>query len=558
MILPATGYEVKQYYKNSFDILLLSGDAYIDHPAFGTSLIARLLSSKGFNVAIASQPTKNDLLAFPRPDLFIGISAGNVDSIISNYTANRKIRSSDKYSSFGNPNRHNGKKIRPDRATLIYTNWVKEIFKGIPVIIGGVEASLRRIVHYDYYSDKIRKSILADSKADLLVFGMGEKQIIEISERIAKDGCDFDRTGIKGTCYISSAPLGIEIPGYEDIIKSKDAFLKAFSMFINEHYPHYGKIISQKQDSRYVICNPPADALSTEEMDIIYSLPFTRAVHRKFKEVPAFAMIANSITSHRGCAGSCSFCSIQLHQGKIITSRSSSSILLELDKIINNKSFHGHITDVGGPSADMYGSYCKFDQKYGCGPARECLYPDRCPGFITDHERYYGLLEKILLHQKVKKVSIGSGLRLDLSLKNDKNLINVLDNYSSGILKVAPEHIGSDVLEIMKKYKPDEFAEFVKRFKKIKKEFNFRVELVPYFITSHPGETEKDINTLAHYLSKNNIYSNNVQDFTPSPMTRSTVIYYSGINPENSKLIPVIKKEKQRKKRKNIIITKIS
>ena len=555
MILPACADEVAYYYKNNLDILLLTGDAYVDHPSFGISIIAQLLKKQGYRVAIAAQPTKTVLKKYPRPNLLVGITAGNVDSILSNYTANRKIRSDDKYSSWGSPGFKN-KRNRPPRATIVYANWIKEIFKGIPVVIGGIEASLRRFVHYDYYSDKIRKSILADSKADLLVYGMGESQILEIVKRVEQQGPDFDRTGIPGTCYLQSSPQGKILPSYEEVVNNKSGLPQAYKLISQNIQPGYSSILSQQQDSRHVICNPPALPVDTVKLDEIYGLPYSRTVHPLFKEVPAFQMIANSITSHRGCAGNCSFCSIITHQGRIISSRSESSILQEVDIITTLESFHGHITDVGGPSADMYGSYCNFNSQIGCGYSRFCLYPKPCPNFVNQPDKYFQLLEKILNHPLVKKVSIGSGLRLDLALSHDQYLKKIITTYTSGILKVAPEHIAPQVLEVMRKYQPGEFEKFHKRFTRLKKEFNLRVQLVPYFILSHPGETESDLELLSRFVKKNRIFSKAIQDFTPSPLTRSTVIYARGINPDSGQEIYVAKKDKIRKRRRTKILNK--
>ncbi|MBN1149850.1 YgiQ family radical SAM protein [candidate division WOR-3 bacterium] len=549
MTLPSSREEILWTYKTGYDVLLLTGDAYVDHPSFGVSLIARLLQHHGYKTAVCSQPTKETLKKIPKPDLFVGITAGNLDSIVSNYTGNRKIRNDDKFSSFGRAFRNDGTKRRPDRASIVYSNWAKELYKNTPIVLGGVESSLRRIAHYDYFSDNIRKSAIADSKADFLVFGMGETQILEIAERIRSNPENFDKKGIPGTCYLSGEPDGLEIPSFENVKNDPAAFLESQIAVNANSHPVFGKLFSQKQDTRYVVCNPPAMPVKSAFLDLVYSLPYSRKAHVSSRRVPALEMIANSITSHRGCAGSCSFCSIKLHQGKTIVSRSEDSIMDELDAITRNTFFRGHITDVGGPSADMYGSYCSKYPGSGCND-RECLYPEKCPFFKTDPEKYLGLLDKIASKKGVKKVSIGSGLRLDIILVEDRYLKKILLNYTSGILKVAPEHISPSVLKIIRKYRPHEFEDFIQRFHAAKVQFGSRVELVPYFILSHPGEGEKEFKELLDFSKKSMVFNRSFQDFTPTPMTDSTCAYYTGIDAATKKPVVTVKKQSERHKRR--------
>lgn len=549
MTLPASRDEILSVYKNGYDVLLLTGDAYIDHPSFGVSLIARLLQHKGYKTAVCSQPTRESLKKFPPPRLFVGVTAGNLDSIVSNYTGNRKIRTDDKYSSRGDPFRKDGSKKRPDRASIVYTNWVKEAFKGIPVVLGGIEASLRRIAHYDYYSDQLRKSVLTDSKADFLVFGMGESQIMEIARRISENPDNFDRSGIPGTCYVSGEPSGVELPSFDDVSRDNLAFAEAQAILNENCHPVFGKALFQRQDSRLVVCNPPAMPVKSEFLDSLYALPYSRKSHALNRGVPALEMIANSVTSHRGCLGSCSFCSIRLHQGKTIVSRSQDSIMDEIDRIARNPFFRGRISDVGGPSADMYFSYCTKFPEAGCND-RDCLYPEKCRYLKTDPEKYMALLDKIAGRKDVRKISIGSGLRLDISLADDKLLKEISEKYTSGILKVAPEHVSQPVLKIMKKYKPEVFENFVIRFERMKKQFDLHVELVPYFILSHPGEGEKEFAELLECTKKRKIFNRAFQDFTPTPMTDSTCAHFSGLEPLTKKPVKTIKSQGVRNARR--------
>ncbi len=547
MTLPASREEIRARYKNGYDVLLLTGDAYIDHPSFGVSLIARLLERSGYKTAVFSQPAKEDLKKIPCPNLFVGVTAGNLDSIVSNYTGNRKIRTDDKYSSRGEPFRTDGTKKRPDRASIVYSNWVKEIFKGIPLVLGGLEASLRRAAHYDFYSDNVRKSVLADSKADILVFGMGELQIIEIAKRIQKG--DFDRKNIPGTCYISSEPSGEEIPSFDEVSTDLCSFKKSHVLLSKNSHPVFGETLCQRQDSRFIVFNPPAMPVESEFLDSLYSLPYSRKAHASCRSVPALEMIANSVTSHRGCLGSCSFCSIQIHQGKKIVSRSEDSIIDEIERIARNPLFRGHITDVGGPSADMYGSRCLKYPAAGCND-RECLYPDKCPHLLSSPERYMSLLDRISSMKAVKKVSVGSGFRLDIALSDDAILKEICLKYTSGMLKVAPEHVSKNVLDLIKKYKTGVFEDFITRFERIKRQFGLRVELVPYFILSHPGEGEAEFAELLQFTKKRNVFNKAFQDFTPTPMTDSTCAYHTGIDPFQDKKIKTEKSGSLRNKKR--------
>ncbi len=550
-----TKQELIQKEIDQLDVILISGDAYIDHPSFGIAIIGKVLESQGFTVGIIAQPkTDNNFEDFKKlgkPKLFWGISSGNMDSIVANYTANKKVRNFDAYSEKGEPfyidETGKTQKKRPDRATTFYAQTIKRLFKNTTIVLGGIEASLRRFVHYDYLQDKLRHSILIETKADILVYGMAEKSIIEIANRLKNEK---PLENIKGTAIFraknSLKTKNIEkLPGIKEINQNKTLLVKQFDL-IQKNMIFGGKTLVEEDGAWEIIQYPPQKALSTEEIDKIYSLNFERKIHHSYKNIPAFEMVKNSITAHRGCFGGCSFCAIGLHQGKIISSRSKKSILKEVTLLKNSPNFKGHITDIGGPSADMFGAYCnKFEN--GCSRP-SCLFPSRCQHLKTAEEDYLEFLNQV--SKKVKKVSIGSGLRLDLSMQKSENIKNISENFLSGILKVAPEHIGKNVLKYMQKFQPGIFEEFVKKTKKIK--LKNKIIIRPYFIVGHPGETKTDNQYLTSFLKQTNINTEAVQEFVPTPMTRSTALFFASTDETGKKI--VVPSSKERKNYKNNVV----
>jgi uncharacterized radical SAM protein YgiQ len=526
MFLPVNKQDLKSRSITSLDIILISGEAYIDHPSFGIAIIARYLEKYGYKVGIISQPNINsdaDFLALGKPNLFFGISSGNMDSMVNHYTAQKKLRSSDAYS----PDGITG--LRPNRAVIKYTQKIKTIFKNIPVVLGGIEASLRRIPHYDFWSDKLRNSILFDSKADILVYGMGEKAILSIADLLSEGKSIKGITDVPGTVVPIKIPdkEGLILPEYTKQI-SKGTFHE-FNVLFDKNFQN--KTIYQKCLGRYLRHNPPQKSLTTKEMDDIYSLPFERKPHPKYgkKKIPAYEQIRLSITSHRGCFGGCSFCTIGYHQGKTIQSRSIKSTYQELELITREKYFHGTITDVGGPSANMYGLFCKLGISDTC-TRQSCLSPTICPHLETSSTKNKNLLKKLSSHPKLKHLFVSSGIRFDLALSDNNYIRTISKNHISGLLKLAPEHSVAKVLQLMNKPDFSLYEEFEKRYFKFSKEYNKKQFIVPYIIVGHPGETLEDTLELAIKLKQRNIKLTQIQEFTPTPMTLSTCMYYSGLN----------------------------
>ncbi|MDO9325979.1 MAG: YgiQ family radical SAM protein [Methanoregula sp.] len=518
-----------------FDIILVTGDAYVDHPSFGTALIARVLWEAGFTVGIIAQPdwkTDADLISLGKPRLFFGISSGNVDSMVNNFTPNLKRRSDDVYSPGGIPR-------RPDRATIVYTNKVHSLFPDTPIVIGGIEASLRRFAHYDYWQDRVRQALLADAPADLLVFGMGERSMTEIARRLAAGEPITSLRDIRGTAYAmeiaqwrTRRPEGVvELPGFTEVSGDKTAYARAFALHYYEQDPVRGKPVAQPHPKTVVIQNPPADPLTSDELDNIYDLPFSRKAHPSYKQpVPALEPVQFSVTSHRGCFGACSFCALTHHQGRIIQSRSSASIIREVTRMTDMPEFKGIVQDVGGPTANMYGLSCEQWKTYGACRTKHCN--PSCKTLKTSHKEQCILLEKLRQIPGVKRIFIGSGIRYDLALADDGNYISQLsDHHVSGHLKVAPEHIAKKVTGIMNKPDRAVFDRFCERFEALQKGKKSRQYLLPYFMSGHPGCTMSDMIELALYIRDNRLYTEQVQDFTPTPMSVSTCMYYTGLNP---------------------------
>lgn len=553
LFLPVSLEDAKKRGWSELDIILVTGDAYVDHPSFGMAILGRLLEAKGYRVGIIAQPdwtSLDDFQKLGRPRLFFGVTAGNLDSMVSNYTANKKKRRQDAYS----PGGQGGK--RPDRATIVYTNRIKEAFSGVPIIIGGIEASLRRFAHYDYWSDKVRRSILLDARADMLVYGMGEKQILEIAQRLKNGEMITELTDITGVVYRRKSLEGLssflELPTYEEVAQDKKKYAEAFKIQYIEQDPLRGKILAQKHGDQFIVQNPPAKLLSREEMDSVYDLPYVRNYHPLYEAaggVPAIQEVKFSITSHRGCFGGCSFCAITHHQGRIIQSRSEESIIREAKLLTNMPDFKGIIHDVGGPTANFRLASCNKQKTQGACAHRECLYPQSCKTLEVDHSQYFALLKALRSLPKVKKVFIRSGVRYDYLLADkyaDKYLAQLCEHHVSGQLKVAPEHVAKKVTDLMKKPGKEVYEKFRHKYQKINQQLGKKQYLVPYFIASHPGSGLKEAIELAEYIRDMGYNPEQVQDFTPTPGSLSTCMYYTGLDPFTGQKVYVPKTLEER------------
>jgi uncharacterized radical SAM protein YgiQ len=535
LFLPMSLQEGEKQGIGQFDIILITGDAYVDHPSFGTALIGRVLWDAGFSVGVIAQPqvlSPEDFRALKTPRLFFGISSGNVDSMVNNYTPNLKRRGEDVYSP-------GGALKRPDRAIIVYANRVHELFPHTPVVIGGIEASLRRFAHYDYWQDRVRQSILADAPADLLVFGMGERQMVEIARRLAAGEPASVLRNIRGTSYKRevaewrTAPHEgiVEIPGFTEVAQDKISYARAFALHHHEQDPVRGRPVAQPHPKTVVIQNPPALPLTTDELDHIYELPFARRTHPSYEQpVPALEPVRFSVTSHRGCFGACSFCALTHHQGRIIQSRSSDSIVREVTRMTKMSGFKGIIQDVGGPTANMFGISCEEWETCGVCADKRCS--PACKNLKTSHEEQCRLLTRIREIPGVRHVFIGSGIRYDLALADHSGYLEMISDYHiSGHLKVAPEHIVPEVTKIMNKPGLKVFDRFCAQFETLQQGKKKRQYLLPYFMSGHPGCTIKDMVALAVYIRDNDLYTEQVQDFTPTPMSVSSCMYYTGLNP---------------------------
>lgn len=540
------------------DFVLISGDAYVDHPSFAPAVIGRYLESKGYRVGIIAQPDWNDVNAFKKlgkPRLASLVTAGNLDSMLNKFTAAKKIRREDDYSPGGEAGH------RPDRATLVYSNRMKEAFRDVPLIIGGIEASLRRFGHYDYWSDTVRRSILVDSKADVLIYGMGELQIIELAEALDQNRFEESLPNIRGICYMSKDIPSIdcvECPSFEEIKADKMAFADAFRIQYDEQDPFYGRPIVQKHGDRYVVQNVPALPLTQKQMDAAYDLPYTRKWHPSYDDkggVPALSEVQFSLVSQRGCFGSCSFCAITNHQGRIIQNRSHQSLIDEAKLMINMDGFKGYIHDVGGPTANFRHLACDKQAVFGACKGRTCAAPEPCENLNTNHDDYIALLRKLRKLKGVKKVFVRSGLRYDYVLAdNNKAFVKELCQYHvSGQLKVAPEHVSKRVTTMMGKAGKEEFLTFKKWFEEANRELGKKQYLVPYFMSSHPGCTLEDAIELAEFLRDQHMYPEQVQDFIPTPGSLSTCMYYTGINPLDGKPVYVAKKGRDKAKQRALM-----
>ncbi len=542
--------EAKELGIQEFDIILVTGDAYVDHPSFGTAIIGRMLWDAGYTVGIIAQPdwkTDSDFKKLGKPRLFFGITSGNVDSMVNNYTPNLKVRSDDVYSPAGKGG------LRPNRAAIVYSDKIHSIFPGTPIVLGGIEASLRRFAHYDYWKDSVRQSILADAPADILVFGMGERQVVEIASRLSKGEDVKNITGIPGTAIkmeISKwRSMGhesyAEMPSFNDVSNDKKLYAEAFKLHYLEQDPVQGRPVAQPHPKTVIIQNKPAMPLTTAELDHVYELPYSRKVHPSYKKpIPALAPVKFSIVSHRGCFAACSFCALTHHQGRIVQSRSIESIVREVKRMAKMPDFKGIVQDVGGPTANMYMLHCARWDTQGACTDKICTF---CKSLDTSHEKQVELLRRLREIPGVKKVFIGSGIRYDLVLADSSGYLPELcEHHVSGHLKVAPEHITQHVLEIMHKPSKAVFEEFKNKFDALNKELGKKQYILPYFMSGHPGCTVEDMVELAEYIRDNNLYTEQVQDFTPTPMTASTCMYYTGINPFTMEKVHVAKGREKR------------
>ncbi|SDD44094.1 YgiQ family radical SAM protein [Sporomusa acidovorans] len=545
--LPMTKEEMTKRGWQQLDFLFISGDAYVDHPSFGPAIICRLLEKYGYKVGIIAQPnwrSTNDFKRLGKPRLGILVSAGNLDSMLNKYTAAKKYRSIDNYSPGGRPG------LRPERATIVYCNRLKEIWKNTPLIIGGIEASLRRFAHYDYWSDSVRRSILIDSRADLLIYGMGESQIKELAKQLSVGMPIKNIREIPGTCYPAESIEHlwdyVETPSYQDVITSKTDFAEAFKIQYLEQDAIRGKTVVQKHGDQYVVQNPPAMPLSTAEMDEIYDLPYERTYHPAYEAaggVPAIQEVKFSIVSHRGCYGSCSFCALYAHQGRIIQSRSQESILQEARQIVKLPDFKGYIHDVGGPTANFRQPACEQQNDRGTCRNKQCLFPRPCKNLNTNHHSYLELLREIRKIPGIKKVFIRSGLRYDYLLAaNDREFLRELCEFHvSGQLKVAPEHISPKVTNLMGKSGKETYLKFKTLYEQINKKLGKKQYLVPYLMSSHPGSGLKEAIEMAEFLRDTGYNPEQVQDFIPTPGSLSTCMYYTGIHPLTGEKVYIAK-----------------
>ena len=530
------------------DFVYVSGDAYVDHPSFGHAIITRMLESRGYKVAMLAQPDWKNIKAFKefgRPRLGFLVSSGNIDSMVNAYTAAKKPRSRDVYSPGGRAG------LRPNRADIVYTNCIRQAYKNMPVILGGVEASLRRMAHYDYWEDRVRASILVDSGADLLLFGMGERSIIELADALESGIPIKEITYINGSAYIADNLDNVYdyeiIESFEEVRQNKKAYAGAFMKQYVQQSPQ-GKRLVQKHGKAYVVCNPPQEALSQAEMDETYALPYERTYHPMYQSaggVPAIEEVKYSITSSRGCFGGCNFCALTFHQGRKVTSRSHASILEEARIIIGDRDFKGYIHDVGGPTANFRFPACAKQEKSGPCPNKQCLFPSPCANLKADHSDYIELLEKLRKLPGVKKVFVRSGIRFDYVLADKKNgmrFMNELCKYHvSGQLKVAPEHVAPGALAAMGKPEHKIYEKFRDKFYEINERIGKEQYLVPYLMSSHPGCTLMDAVELAEYLRDINHMPEQVQDFYPTPGTMSTCMFYTGLDPRTMQSIYVPK-----------------
>ena len=573
--LPTTKKEVQLRGWDEVDVILFSGDAYIDHPAFGAAVIGRVLEKAGYKVAIVPQPDwrgdYRDFTKLGRPRLFFAVTSGSMDSMVNHYTAAKRLRSDDAYTPEGRAG------MRPDYCTITYCNILKDLYPDVPIVIGGIEASMRRLTHYDYWSDRLMPSILVDSKADILVYGMGEKQVLAIAKSLEDaslslmDGQNpmgrrsaygiMDASlldGILQIAYLAVSGERLKVRGeeiilasHEEAVKSKRVHAENFRLIETESNKVNAATIVQAVGDKYVVVNPPYPTMTTEELDAIYDLPFQYHPHPKYKDkhIPAYEMIRFSVCMHRGCFGGCSFCTISAHQGKQITSRSEQSILRQIDKLKDLPEWKGYLSDLGGPSANMYGMHGKDMTLCERCARPSCLHPTICKNLNQDFQSLLHIYKKVDSLPYIKKAFVGSGIRYDLmSEQYGKELIT---KHVSGRLKVAPEHTSDNVLKIMRKPSWQHYEQFHRFFERVNAETGLHQQLIPYFISSHPGCTNKDMQQLADQCKRLHYRPEQVQDFTPTPMTLATTMFYTGLNPYTMQPVYVAKTKEEKQKQKS-------
>jgi uncharacterized radical SAM protein YgiQ len=562
--LPTTREEMLARGWDAVDIVFVSGDAYVDHPSFANGLLARLLEAAGFRVAVLAQPDWQSCepwRQFGRPRLFFGVSAGNMDSMINHYTANRKVRNDDAYSPAGEIGR------RPDRATLAYCQRSREAFPGVPVVAGGVEASLRRLAHYDYWSDTVRRSIILDSKADLVVFGMGERTILDVARGLAAGKSVKELRDLRGIAYRLGAseppPTGpgggaadtIELPDYDAVAKDKLAFCEMTRISHLETNPHNARRLVQRYGRESIVVNPPALPLEQDEMDQVYGLPFTRRPHPSYgaARIPAFEVVETSVQIMRGCFGGCTFCSITAHEGRIIQSRSQDSIITEIKLLASQPGFKGTVSDIGGPTANMYQMKCTRPEVEAKCRRLSCVHPTVCKLLGTDHGPLKNLMREARTVEGVKRVLVASGVRMDLARRDPEYLEELAAHHVGGHLKVAPEHTDPEVLNLMKKPSADDYVEFDKAFKSASRRVGKKQYTVPYFIASHPGSGVEEMIDLALFLKRNSYKPDQVQDFIPSPFDIAACMYYTGLDPMTKEPVKVTKGLKDRRMQRALL-----
>ena len=545
--LPVSKADLLERGIGQLDFVFISGDAYVDHPSFGTAIISRVLEANGFTVGILAQPDWRDpesICALGEPRLAFLVSAGNMDSMVNHYSVSKKRRRKDFYS----PGGEMGK--RPDYAAVVYSNLIRRTYKKTPIILGGIEASLRRLAHYDYWSDKLKRSILLDSGADLLIYGMGERSIVEIAEALRSGIPVRDITFIRGTVYKTNVdPVGeeaIHLPAFDKLTSSRELYAKSFYRQYLNTDPFTAKTLVEPYtaDNLYIVQNPPQMPLSTQEMDAVYALPYARTYHPDYEPlggIPAIEEVKFSLASCRGCFGACSFCALTFHQGRIIQVRSHESLIDEAKRMTQEPDFKGYIHDVGGPTANFRQPACKKQMQHGACKKRQCLFPEPCPNMEADHSDYVSLLRKLRALPKVKKVFVRSGIRFDYLLadKDETFFRELVQHHVSGQLKVAPEHVSDGVLRMMGKPQNSVYRRFVKRYKELNAQMHLDQYLVPYLMSSHPGSTLQDAVRLAEYLRDLGYMPEQVQDFYPTPSTISTCMYYTGLDPRTMKPVYV-------------------
>jgi uncharacterized radical SAM protein YgiQ len=552
LFLPMTRAELDLLGWDAVDVLLVTGDAYVDHPSFGAALIGRWLGDQGLRVGIIAQPDWRDpqsVAALGRPGLFAGITAGAMDSMVSNYTANKKLRRDDAYA----PGGHYG--LRPNRASVVYANLVKHAFPGLPIVLGGIEASLRRLAHYDYWDDHLRRSLLLDAKADILVYGMGERQVLEIARRLERNEA---LAGIAGTAVPCAQPPTDQpirrLPSWEEIAADPKRLLRATLLSEAEQDWRAGRTLAQAHGDRWVVVFPPARPLATAELDALYALPFTRRSHPAYSEpIPALEPVLNSIVTHRGCFGGCTFCGLGAHQGKIIQSRSLESILAEARSFALRPTFHGTITDLGGPTANMYGLTCR--RPAGECRRASCLFPTLCRQLETSHRAQLEALAKVRALPHVRHVFVASGIRYDLALVDPDYLSGlVAGGYVSGALKVAPEHTEPEILARMRKPRVEQFWEFVRRFREESRKAGQPGLLTAYFISAFPGSQQRDMLRLAAQAREQQLRMEQMQDFIPLPQTLAGAMYFSGVDYRTGRSLTIARELPERQAQRRALV----